>query len=53
MTDTARRAALLLRIPPDLKARLAAHAKRLGVSSNAAAAVLLDRALRDEERRAR
>ena len=52
MPETPPRASLLLRVPPELKARLVAHAARLGVSANAAAATLLDRALRAEERKA-
>jgi predicted HicB family RNase H-like nuclease len=53
MTDSTPRVALLLRLPPDLKARLAAHAARLGISANAAAVTLIDRALHAEEKKVR
>jgi hypothetical protein len=53
MPEKELRVVITLRAPTELKARLAAHAARLGVSANAAALTLLDAALRDAERKAR
>lgn len=53
MSDKSPRVVITLRAPAELKARLDAHAARLGISANAAAVTLLDHALRAEERRAR
>lgn len=47
---TGDRAQLPLRMPAELKQRLTEHAKRLGISINAAALVLLDDALTRAER---
>jgi predicted HicB family RNase H-like nuclease len=41
------KAVLMLRIVPALKTRLAAYARERGLTLNAAATVLLDRALRE------
>jgi predicted DNA-binding protein len=47
------RVVISLRAPVELKARLDAHAERLGISVNAAILTLLDAALRDVESRIR
>lgn len=44
---------ITLRAPAELKHRLDAHAKRLGISVNAAVLTLLDEALRVAEKEAR
>ncbi|WP_326794224.1 toxin-antitoxin system HicB family antitoxin [Streptomyces sp. NBC_01808] len=48
-----RRESLNLRVPPDLKRQIEAHAQRMGISINAAACVLLAEGLRVEKRRER
>lgn len=47
------RESLNLRVPPDLKRKIEAHAQRMGISINAAACVLLTEGLRSERRRDR
>lgn len=47
------RESLNLRVPPDLKRKIEAHAERMGISVNAAACVLLAEGLRAERRRER
>ena len=42
------RASLNLRIPTDLKAKIEAYARRTGITLNAAACVLLGKAIDDE-----
>ena len=53
MPEKSARVVITLRAPAELKARLDAHAARIGISTNAAALLLLDLALRAEERDAR
>jgi predicted HicB family RNase H-like nuclease len=47
------RESLNLRVPPDLKRQVEAYAKRLGISVNAAASILLAEGFRAEQKRTR
>ncbi|GAB3713801.1 hypothetical protein GCM10028793_49540 [Nocardiopsis oceani] len=53
VSERASRESLNLRVPPDLKRNIEAHAERMGISINAAACVLLTEGLRAERRRDR
>jgi hypothetical protein len=52
MDDQTARVVIYLRAPAKLRDRLDAHAARLGISANAAALILLDKALRNAEKEA-
>lgn len=53
MDEKTAKVVIYLRAPAELRDRLDAHAKRLGISANAAALTLLDTALRAAEKDAR
>jgi predicted HicB family RNase H-like nuclease len=53
MDEQTAKVVIYLRAPAELRNRLDAHAKRLGISINAAALTLLDEALRAAEKETR